>query len=201
MSGSARPAVREALPLHLATIAPVFPVPKNKKAAKLNNWQKIATQDPAELRKMSAKNPGCNWGLVWNVIDVDTKDPEPGKTRGTDTWAALVAANSEPDTRKALTPSGGLHYFVADQLDNSISTTMGDGVDSKGAGKGYVVAPGSYVEADGDKIRASGFYKWTNDKPVNSVPWIAAKFTDAKPAADINADTAPAIRPSRYSTP
>jgi hypothetical protein len=185
-------AVREALPLHLAAIAPIIPVLKNKKATKTPAWQKIATQDPATIRKMAADNPGCNWGLVWNVVDIDTKNPKPGKKRGTETWAEHVAEHGEPDTRKALTPSGGLHYFVADQLDNSTSTTMGDGVDSKAAGKGYVVAPGSYVEASAkDKIRATGFYKWVNDKPIKSVPWIAAKFIDAKPAANVEADTAP----------
>jgi hypothetical protein len=175
-------ALREALVTHLATIAPVLPIYKNGKKASINEWPKLATQDPKVLKQWVRERPGANWGWCTNAIDVDTKDPKPGKRRGSDVWAELVAEKGEPETFKTLTPSGGSHYLVSDKLPNT-QGALGDGLDTRGEGIGYVVAPGSYVVADGENIRATGFYQAVA-KPVASVPWIVARVGAQRPAAE-----------------
>ncbi|WP_456719577.1 MULTISPECIES: AAA family ATPase [unclassified Bradyrhizobium] len=198
-------ALREALVEHLATIAPVVPLPKNCKSPPPPGWPKLATQDVDVLRKLVRQRPGCNWGLSTNVIDVDSKDPKPGKRRGTEVWAELVAQYGEPDTLKTVTPSGGSHYFVADDLPNT-EHGIGDGIDTRGAGIGYVVAPGSYVVADGDKVRETGFYRAVTTPAIvvtglASVPWAVERIgarvsTDTVErglAAEVELDTDAAI--------
>lgn len=151
-------ALSVALVQYLGTIAPVIALPKNCKSPPPNGWQRLATQDPDILSGWATLSPNQNWGWTTNAIDVDSKDPKEGERRGTDTWAELIAEHGEPDTFKTLTPSGGCHYLILDQLPTR-KNTLGDGVDTRGAGTGYVVAPGSYVVADGKNIRATGYYK------------------------------------------
>lgn len=162
------------LPLHLATIGPVLPLIANTKRPAIKEWQKEATRDPAKLREFARQFPDCNWGITANVVDIDAA-VKPGNTQsGLATFNPLVIDNGEPDTLAAKTPSGGLHFYVADDLPNG-SNTLGIGIDSRAAGKGYVVAPGSYVEkSEVERVGVSGFYEWSNQKPVKSVPWLKA---------------------------
>jgi hypothetical protein len=168
--------LRRALALHLATVSPIIPIPKYCKAAKLTDWPKLATRDPATIDKWldNPRHDGCNWGSVTNAIDVDSKDPKEGKQRGTDAWAKLTAENGEPATLKTLTPSGGSHFYIADTIPKT-SHAIGDGIDTVGSGAGYVVSPGSYVIANGKSIRATGFYKAVAG-PIISVPWVVERL-------------------------
>lgn len=162
--------LRIALGLELAKVTPVFPLrPERKDPFAGTHGHLDATQDPKQIRAWTKTKPNCNWGSVAAVADVDTKDPKPGKTRGIETWAAHVAEHGEPDTRKVTTPTDGLHYYVTDDLDKG-GSKLGDGVDVPN----YVVSPGSHVTANGKDIRATGFYQLASDKPIISVPWLAA---------------------------
>ena len=116
---------------------------------------------------MVKAHPGCNFGFVTNIVDVDTKN------NGIENWGKLTAEHGEPDTRQAETPTGGLHVYVKDVLAPSTAIS---GIDLKRADKGQCVAPGSYVVANGKSNRVTGYYKWGNSKPINSVPWIAKTF-------------------------
>jgi hypothetical protein len=192
--------LRKALARHLVTIGPVIPVPKNRKGPPPKGWPKLATRDPKVAAAMVDKYPGCNFGLATNVIDVDSKDPRPGKRRGTEVWAELVIEYGEPATLKTITASNGFHYFPSDKLPNTVGA-IGDGIDTRGEGAGYVVAPGSYVVANGKDIRETGFYKAVAG-PIIPVPWIVERLgsrrADPAPgerglAADVELDTDDAI--------
>jgi AAA domain/Bifunctional DNA primase/polymerase, N-terminal len=192
--------LRKALAAHLATVSPIIPIPKYCKAAKLPEWSKLATRDPKVIDGWIAQYPGCNWGSVTNAIDVDSKDPKEGKQRGTDTWAALVAEHGEPNNLKTVTPTDGFHLIVADKLPNSVGA-IGDGIDTRGEGIGYVVSPGSYVVANDKDIRETGFYRAVAG-PIVSVPWAVERLgsrradppgSERGPDADVELDTDDAI--------
>ena len=162
--------LRTALALELAKVTPVFPLQPERKDPWTPHGHLDATQDAKVIRKWTKTKPNCNWGSVAAVADVDTKI-KPGKTRGTETWAALIAEpdRGEPDTRKVKTPTDGSHYYVADDLAKG-GGKLGDGVDVPN----YVVSPGSHVTMNSEDIRATGFYQLTADKPIISIPWLAA---------------------------
>ena len=190
-----RPAVllelRIALALELAKVTPVFPLQPERKDPWTPHGHLDATQDAKVIRKWTKTKPNCNWGSVAAVADVDTKIKE-GKTVGTETWAALIAQpdRGEPDTRKVTTPTDGLHYYVADELDKG-GSKLGDGVDVPN----YVVSPGSHVTENAEaNVRVTGFYKLTSDKPIISVPWLATIGRVAgKPVANVERNATPAI--------
>jgi hypothetical protein len=180
--------VREALALHLATVGPILPIKRHRKTPATAHGVLDSTQDAKIIRKWSRDYPDCNWGTSRNVIDVDTRPPEPPHTqRGTETFEALLiehAEGHEPDTLQAITPSGGKHYYIIEDLPNG-AHTLGDGVDSRATGKGYVVSPGSYVvENPAEKVTTTGFYKWVNASPINSVPWVSKVVGTVRPAVE-----------------
>jgi Bifunctional DNA primase/polymerase, N-terminal len=99
------------------------------------------------------------------------------RVRGADSLTAACAAHGQPwpDTFTVATPSGGQHlYFTAppDVVIGSTSggtTPLGEGVDTRGPGRGgrggYVVGPGSVI--DGRR------YEVTRDAPLAKLPaWI-----------------------------
>jgi AAA domain/Bifunctional DNA primase/polymerase, N-terminal len=174
--------LRRVLALHLATVSRIIPIPKNCKATKLTDWPKLATSDPKIIDGWIDRYQGCNWGSVTNAIDVDSKDPKEGRQRGTDTWAKLTAENGEPQTLKTITPTNGFHYIITDKLPNSVGA-IGDGIDTRGEGIGYVVSAGSYVVANGKDIRETGFYRAVAG-PIISVPWAVARLGSRRADAD-----------------
>jgi hypothetical protein len=187
--------LQKALVRYLVTIAPVVPLPKNRKGPPPQDWPKLATRDP----KVAERWVDCNYGLVTNAIDVDSKDPKPGKRRGTEVWADLVEQFGEPANLKTITPSDGFHVIVADKLPNS-QNALGDGIDTRGEGVGYVVAPGSFVVANGKDIRETGYYRAVAG-PVVSLPWVVERLSSRRAAdtverglaAEVELDTAAAI--------
>jgi hypothetical protein len=105
------------------------------------------------------------------------------KFNGIDTWAKLTAENGEPQTLKTITPTNGFHYFPSDKLPNTVGA-IGDGIDTRGEGIGYVVSAGSHVVANGKDIRATGFYKAVAG-PIIPVPWVAERLGSRR--ADVDA--------------
>jgi hypothetical protein len=149
----------------LVTLGPIFPLPPDGKFPYGGSHGHLdAVQDMAKIRQWIEQHPNCNWGITRNVIDVDHK-PDEGKL-GRDTWQDILdeyADGFDPDTLMVSSPSGGFHVYVDNPLPNK-TNTLGPGVDTRGAGKGYVVAPGSHTK--------KGFYSLINNEPIASLPWI-----------------------------
>jgi Bifunctional DNA primase/polymerase, N-terminal/Family of unknown function (DUF5906) len=163
--------LRVALAAYLATIGPIFPLgPDSKFPLKGSHGHLDASQDMKTIRAWAEKVPNCNWGITTNAVDVDTKPPKEGSGRtrtGVKTWEWLLmeyGSGDDPDTLMAGTPTGGTHVYVLDTLPNG-GNTLGDGVDTRGAGLGYVVAAGSHTK--------KGFYFWRNNLSIASLPWLA----------------------------
>jgi hypothetical protein len=168
--------LRLALAKYLATIGRIHPLWPNSKKPILCGWPKLATQDMAVIREWVRRHPECNWGITANVVDVDTKeriDDFGGVQCGRATFDLLAVQNGEPETLTVTTPTGGTHLYVTDELPNG-TDTLGIGIDTRAEGRGYVVAAGSYVVANDEDVRVTGFYKTTRHAPVTSVPWLAA---------------------------
>ena len=126
----------------------VFPIkPGAKSPPLLNGWPQKATTDPELIRQYWTPLPEANIGihcLGMAVIDVD---PRKG---GNESLQLLELTDGLPPTLTNNTPTGGRHlFFVLPEghtgVPNSVGK-LGDGLDVRSTG-GYVVAPGSEVEA------------------------------------------------------
>jgi KaiC/GvpD/RAD55 family RecA-like ATPase len=149
----------------------VLPVGQDKRpvAALVPHGLADASADPSTVESWF-DGAEYNLGLVIPpghvVVDVD--DP-----------AALAALERQhgplPPTREARTGGGGRHlWFRAD--GELIQRRLAPGVDTRVAGKGYVVAPPS--------VHASGRpYEWTSERDIAEAPaWlVAALAPDAVP--------------------
>lgn len=101
-----------------------------------------ATADLDQVRAWWERWPAANIGLAvprgMVVLDVD---PRHG---GEEALAALVARHGElPPTLTVITGSGGRHLWFAAFTDHLEQKPLGDGLDSRIGGKGYVLAPPS----------------------------------------------------------
>lgn len=131
-----------------------------------------ATTDVAQVVRWWQQYPAAAIGLRTGadsglfVADVDVKHG----AGGLESWAALQAQHGPaPKTRTARTASGGLHvYFRHPGQGKTIKTdsgSLGQGVDLRGDGNGYVLAPPSVIE--------SGAYEWIDDCPTAEAPdWL-----------------------------
>lgn len=127
----------------------VFPCEVNgKKPITAHGFQDAST-DPEVIRQWWTSTPeaniGCSMGEISGIVllDIDMKNGKDGK-------AALYDLEDKhgvlPETLKAKTPSGGLHYFFKYREGYKNSTEkLGTGIDTKGNG-GYVIAPGSVID-------------------------------------------------------
>jgi hypothetical protein len=140
-------------------------------------WQAArptARQVEAWFRTWPSANVGVITGEISNltVLDVDIK---PGKNKhGDATLARLVAEHGElPPTVQQRTWSGGLHYFFqyVPGINNSASK-LGPSLDLRSDG-GFVVAPGSVIQADGQ----TSTYEWLHspaEQAIAQMPeWLA----------------------------
>ncbi len=109
---------------------------------------------------------GADSGLF--VVDIDVKHG----ARGLESWAALQDQHGPaPKTRTARTASGGLHVYFRHPGQGKIiktdSGSLGPGLDLRGDGHGYVLAPPSVID--------SGAYEWIDDCPTAEAPdWLLA---------------------------
>jgi Bifunctional DNA primase/polymerase, N-terminal len=184
----------------------VFPcVPGGKRPALRDNWQQLATTDPARILCWWTRMPfnigiSCGpSGLV--VIDLDvaksSQRDDEFPASGADSLAKLCKRHYQtyPDNTFAVrTPSGGTHlYFRANSYSvRNSASHLGPLIDIRAAA-GYVVAPGSRVTG-----RA---YEVTDpSRPAPLPDWIASLLGDRPAPAVAHQPPASGIcRPSSYA--
>jgi Bifunctional DNA primase/polymerase, N-terminal len=217
MSGrdTSREALRDGLPLRGALWAAskgwrVFPIrPTAKKPPAVASWETRATADPGQVRRWWRAAP-YNAGIACGpsgLVVVDLDVPKPGEAvpaawAGCADGAAVLAALCErhgqswPDTLTVTTRRGGLHlYFTAPAGVRLGNTAGGLGwlIDTRAHG-GYVVAPGSIVEAaDG-----TGRYEFASYRPAAELPAWLARLITAPPPSPLLGARCPA--PTRCAT-
>jgi Bifunctional DNA primase/polymerase, N-terminal/Primase C terminal 2 (PriCT-2) len=127
---------------------------------------KNATTDAAQIRKWWTRFPRANIGIATGasnllVIDIDMKGDKNGLASLNELGNRLGPLS---DTKSAVTPSGGLHFFFQNvEGVGSSSGKLGSGLDVRASG-GYVVgAPSS-----------NGKYCWKSNVKVAELPskWI-----------------------------
>lgn len=127
---------------------PVLPVKPRGKEPLTTHGFKDATLDPAQVQSWWRRWPSANIGAVVPpglvVIDVD---PRNG---GDETLAALEAgaAGPLPATLTVRTGGGGRHLYFRAALAHRPRGSLGEGLDIKTPGRGYVVVPPS-IHASG----------------------------------------------------
>lgn len=159
----------------------LFPVRAETKIPAIKDNLNQASNNINQLLKWANRFPGCLWGLSLAkcglvAVDVDTRN------LGMEYWQELCDANGEPETLKARSGSGGLHYvFKAEEgarYRGKIKhpTRAKSGIDVKN--NGYIVVYPSIHPTSGNQ------YVWTNtDAPKIAPDWIKAriqKTTEAK---------------------
>jgi len=164
----------------------VFPIKAGAKFPPLiKDWPNKATGSPQLFGPWWDQWPEANIGIHTKglvVIDVDVNKG------GDDSLALLEMTYGLPETLTTRTPTGGRHLYYR------TSVAVPNGVDSLGAGldvrseRGYVVAPGSEVDA--------GRYRFEHDTYVADAPdWLVQKLgtivpktsTTSEPVQDADA--------------
>lgn len=145
----------------------VFPIkPGAKFPPLIKDWPNKATGSPFLFGPWWDQHPDANIGIHCKglvVIDVDVNKG------GDDSLALLEMTYGLPETLTTRTPTGGRHLYYR------TSVAVPNGVDSLGAGldvrseRGYVVAPGSEVDA--------GRYRFESDTDIADAPdWLVQKL-------------------------
>jgi hypothetical protein len=147
----------------------VFPVRPRGKEPLVARGFKAATTDPETITAWWQKSPEANIGLAPSegifVLDVD---PRHG---GDESLGRLEAAHGPlPKTLTVVTGGGGQHrYFAAENpvRQDGVGNLLGPGLDTRVAGRGYVVAPPS-VHPSGAR------YEWADPSmPIAEAPdWL-----------------------------
>lgn len=167
----------------------LFPIrPLYKSPPCFKDELRLASNDPAQIRRWRAQNFGCNWGVSLKkskliCVDVDRK---PGKVGGESLDALELERGTLPDTLIAQSPSGGLHLYFDEA--NGVTHQMrlnafGKDVDSTN----YVLIPGCVLCEDKSKDQFAGTYEIVNDAPVAPAPaWFKEYLGERSdtPAAD-----------------
>lgn len=141
---------------------PVFPcrsLGDKAKAPLTKNGLHDASTDIAVVRSWwqahRTASIGIPTGIVWDVLDVDTKNDNDGRVH-----LPMLQRLGLLDGCKQVvrTPSGGWHLYFksAAGLTNKASAALGLDVRAKG---GYVLAPPSYIETP----EYAGCYEWAGD--------------------------------------
>lgn len=151
---------------------PVFPCRSEGEKAKApltRNGLHDATLNRAQIKNWWQQYPnaaiGIPTGIVWDVLDVDTKGEHDGRLHLTRLNELGLLDGCKFVVK---TPSGGWHlYFTARPgLTNKAVPDLGLDVRSKG---GYVLAPPSYIN-DGDSsvgcYEQMGQTQGSNDEPL-----------------------------------
>lgn len=156
----------------------LFPLIPNSKLPAISSWPLLATRDHDKIAKWSRKYEGCNYGIFTGryggngallVVDVDSPGHGAGKKDGGAALLQLELAGHEfPPTLENATPTGGRHlvYTVDSPVKQGVDV-LGLGLDTRSHG-GYVVAPGSVVDA-GRYLTAR------SAAPVPAPEWLVAR--------------------------
>lgn len=150
----------------------VFPLRPYGKLPAIDNFHAVATCDPNIIQAWwfdpdSGGEREYNIGVDttdMNVFDIDTK-------KGAYALEEYKNAGGHLDTFVVETASAGLHVYF-DGPDSKLAVNLVPGVDLR-SHHGYVVGPGSYVDAvaSGEPtISRTGWYTVLYDRPVKWVP-------------------------------
>jgi hypothetical protein len=146
----------------------VLPVKSRSKHPALADWPRLATKDPSTVDEWwSGGYAGCGIGVATGeasnlvVVDVDVRSGRPAD----DLVADLRDRYGLGDTPTVLTPSGGLHLYVAWPGFNPAHDALGKSIDVQGEGR-FVVAPPS-IHPNG------GVYRWEHSLRPSLVPIVA----------------------------
>ncbi|WP_411297605.1 bifunctional DNA primase/polymerase [Trueperella sp. LYQ143] len=154
---------------------------------------KDATSDLAQVKAWWQKYPHAMIGLVVTppllVVDVD---PRHG---GTLEALARLCGGTLPETTRVRTGSGGWHlyYTTANQTLGNTAGKIAPGIDTRGGGKGYVIAPPSIHPSTGAP------YTWENTRvswqplPAGIEAALTARKPDARPLAALHKKTRRAL--------
>jgi hypothetical protein len=158
---------------------PVFPLRPNSKEPSCANGFREATTDPNRIRKWWSYNQDYNIGIAApNLLVVDVDDHEQF---GAGTKQKLFGDFVPPELPVVQTAGGGYHYYMRVDPDWATEWGIGNnvgllpGIDLKGCGKGYVVAPGSVV--DGKEYKMAG--GWTELPPLDQLPKLPEQARQA----------------------
>jgi hypothetical protein len=139
--------LRFTLAKRLAERVAIFPLkPERKDPCSFTHAHHSATRDLDIICDWIKQEGNCNWG-GGKAIDIDVRND------GMANWARLIAEHGEPDTAQQITPTGGLHYLIDEDVGKC---DLASGVEIPN----YVVLAGSFVRENDKDIRATGFYQW-----------------------------------------
>lgn len=148
----------------------VFPIAVGQKRPPLlNGWPARATSDPEEVRQFWLAIPDANIGIHCEGLVVIDVDVHKGGMESLETLDDLIGF---PATYEVETPTGGRHIYYRlpeghPGVPNSVES-LGKGLDIRST-SGYVVAPGSTVEA--------GEYTECWDHEIAAAPeWLVQKL-------------------------
>lgn len=157
----------------------VLPLKPGTKIPDLRHWPEEASTEPETIKRhwlLSRRRSGkdTNIGIVTGnglvVVDIDTHH------------GGEIPDWLDTDTAAVKTASGGLHYYysVAGAVPNSVGR-LAPGVDVRGE-RGQVAAPpslitpnirvvdhGTHATMSEGSMRATGTYRWINDKNIKSI--------------------------------
>jgi hypothetical protein len=161
---------------------PVFPLNPNSKEPHgllAPNGFKNATTNPDIIRQWFTEFPAANLaiaipdGLI--VVDIDPRN------NGAETWQKLSTGRTVNTlTSVSGRGDGGFHLWL-NQPDGPLKTKLGDGVDVKHGGKGYIVAPPSLHPDTGLP------YTWANEGDTTNPPeWLVDALTKQEPAPAVH---------------
>jgi len=147
---------------------PVFPLRIKGKQPLLPQGFHKATTDEKQINEWWNRWPLANIGIpcgekTFCVIDVDPK------SGGNDSLEALIQKHGPiPETLTQITGSGGVHYcFQPDERIGNSASRIGQGIDTRGNDRGYIVVAPSMHELGKQ-------YAWHDqDAPIVEVPeWV-----------------------------
>jgi hypothetical protein len=146
----------------------IFPLENGGKFPRIKDWDwtEGATADLDMIEAWWSTFPEANIGVLTDgliVLDVDVRNGKPG-------FESLLALDAPLDTLIVNTPSGGKHvYYSGPNRANGVNR-LGEGLDVRSY-HGYVVAPGSWLDASIPSNRGvGGYYTIDNDQPVMECP-------------------------------
>jgi predicted ArsR family transcriptional regulator len=149
---------------------PVFPLHPSTKEPATKHGLKDATTDPKQIRQWWSQNPDYNIGIAApELLVIDVDDPE---LFGAGTKQKLFGDFVPAEIPAVATPRGGFHYYMRVNPDWATEWGVGNnvgalpGVDLKGCGRGYVVAPGSTINGK-QYVLVGG---WAELPPVDQLP-------------------------------
>lgn len=179
---------------------PVFPLRENLKTPACN-WKDVATTDEGQIRRWWGDSSKYNLAVVCGskgaqksliVIDEDNKHGKNGQATLENLEKLL---GKLPPTCTVNTPQGKHFYFWIDAshylIKNSVEG-IGEGIDIRANGDGYVVGVGSHLEAGADETgkQATGDYTLASRLPIAQLPeaWckhLAKKSEPRKKTAEL----------------